>query len=76
MLKAAIPQPAPVPGRREVMKYVIQDIQARAKMGERKYGTKLTTHNGRVALWDAYQEAIDLVVYLRQEILEREDDNG
>jgi len=40
-----------------------------------KYGTYLQTHNGRDALWDAYQEAMDLCMYLRQAILER-DGNG
>jgi hypothetical protein len=32
----------------------------------------LRAHNGRVALVDAYQEALDLAVYLRQEVAERE----
>jgi len=55
---------------------VLADIQARVEAGEAKYGTKLMTHNGRDPLWDAYQEAIDLVMYLRQAILEREDGLG
>jgi hypothetical protein len=54
-----------------VLGYVVHDIGERARMGERKYGTVLRTHNGRDALWDAYQEALDLCMYLRQEILER-----
>jgi hypothetical protein len=41
-------------------------------MGHKKYGTYLHTFNGRDPLWDAYQEAIDLVMYLRQVILEKE----
>ena len=44
---------------------VLADIQARVEMGMEKYGTKLQTFNGRDALWDAYQEAIDLAMYLR-----------
>lgn len=69
-------QPPPKPGREVVADYVLADIQARVEAGEAKYGTKLMTHNGRDPLWDAYQEAIDLVMYLRQAILEREDGLG
>lgn len=69
---AAIPQPPPQPGRVDVADYVLADIQERVAMGQRKYGTKLQTFNGRDALWDAYQEVLDLVMYLRQAILERE----
>jgi len=36
-----------------------------------KYHTYLLTHNGRDALIDAYQEALDLAMYLRQAIEER-----
>lgn len=36
-----------------------------------KYGTPLQANNGRNPLIDAYQEALDLCVYLRQEIEER-----
>jgi hypothetical protein len=65
-------EPDPRGGRREVAAQVLADIQARVDAGERKYGTKLMTHNGRDALMDAYQEAIDLVMYLCQAIMERE----
>jgi hypothetical protein len=50
------------PGEKVVADYVLADIQARVDTGQEKYGTKLMTHNGRDALWDAYQEAIDLVM--------------
>lgn len=69
---ADIPQPAPKPGQQMVMWAVISDLQARAEMGKKKYGGYLMTHNGRDALMDAYQEALDLVMYLRQAILERD----
>lgn len=49
---------------------VVQDMVARNQQGIEKYGTPLQTFNGRNALWDAYQEALDLVVYLRQRIEE------
>ena len=50
---------------------VIIDMQARDKTGRERYGTPLQANNGRDALIDAYQEALDLVVYLRQAIEER-----
>lgn len=69
-------EPDPKPGKTEICPLVIADIEARAKEGEKKYGTRLQSRNGRDALMDAYQEAIDLVMYLRQAIEEREEANG
>jgi hypothetical protein len=66
-------EPAPQGGQVDVADYVLADIQDRIEMGCKKYGTKLQTFNGRNALWDAYQEALDLVMYLRQAILETEE---
>lgn len=66
-------QPVPKRGDRVVVDIVVADIRERAEAGLRKYGTYLETNNGRNALWDAYQEAIDLVMYLRQALLEQED---
>lgn len=51
---------------------VIADMRARDDLGINKYGTRLKPLNGRDALVDAYQEALDLAVYLKQAILERE----
>lgn len=73
MSNAATHEPLPLPGRVPVADLVLADIQSRVDMGFRKYGTKLMTHNGRDPLWDAYQEAIDLVMYLRQAIAERDE---
>lgn len=70
--KAATPQPPPHSGKLTVIDYVLADMTERAAAGVRKYETHLQTHNGRDALWDAYQEAMDLCMYLRQAILERE----
>lgn len=53
---------------------VKEDIKERDRIGTKKYGTRLQAFNGRNALKDAYQEALDLVVYLRQAIYEREND--
>jgi len=66
-------QPQPRGHGKIVADYVRRDIDARVERGARKYGTPLRTHNGRDALWDAYQEALDLVFYLRQAILERDE---
>jgi len=68
---AATPQPDPQPGQENVGAQVLADIQARIEMGQEKYGTVLQTFNGRDALEDAYQEAIDLVMYLKQEMMEK-----
>jgi len=51
---------------------VLNDFQNRDSEGRRKYGTPLQPFNGRDALIDAYQEALDLTVYLRQAIYERD----
>jgi hypothetical protein len=69
---ASLPQPPPTGDGQKVADYVLKDIQERVDMGHKKYGTYLHTFNGRDPLWDAYQEAIDLVMYLRQVILEKE----
>ncbi|WP_051327187.1 hypothetical protein [Desulfatibacillum aliphaticivorans] len=71
--KAAIRQPKPTRERPgvEVLPEVIKDLEARIQVGIKKYGEPLTTHNGRDALLDAYQEVLDLAVYMKQEILER-----
>jgi hypothetical protein len=64
------PQNQPRPGKLSVADFVLEDIRQRIEDGIEKYGTPLQTFNGRNALWDAYQEALDLVFYLRQAILE------
>lgn len=68
---ATAPQPAPTGDGLCVWDLVIQDMQARDAKGARRYGTPLRTDNGRDALVDAYQNALDLVVYLRQALAER-----
>jgi hypothetical protein len=51
---------------------VIQDMEARKEFGLKKYGTILQAHNGRNALKDAYEEILDLAVYLRQALEEQD----
>ena len=67
------PEPPPTPGDAEVWPLVLEDIAERDRMGRAKYGQPLSTHDGRDSLVDAYQEALDLVVYLRKAIAERDD---
>jgi hypothetical protein len=65
-------QPAPTHNAlTPVWDLVIQDMQERNQVGIQRYGTPLQPFNGRDALVDAYQEALDLAVYLRQAIAER-----
>ena len=49
---------------------LIEDMQNKDRAGAVKYGTRLQGFNGRNALVDAYQEVLDLAVYLRQKIWE------
>jgi len=51
---------------------VTADLADRYKLGLERYGMPLRPFNGRDSLIDAYQEAIDLVMYLRQAIYERD----
>ena len=46
------------------------EILARRAAGIEKYGIELTSHNGRRPLVDAYQEVLDLIVYLAQADME------
>lgn len=70
---AAAAQPDPEPNANTpIADLVIADVRARQAIGQRRYGTDLQAHNGRDALADAYQEAIDLAMYLRQALEERD----
>lgn len=51
---------------------VVDDMYARDAEGVKRYGTRLQPKNGRDAAVDAYQEALDLAVYLRQFLYERD----
>lgn len=51
---------------------VIADMTTRDGVGRQRYGTPLQPHNGRDALRDAYEESLDLAVYLRQALFERD----
>ena len=65
-------QPLPtVSDRPFVQRLVIADIEDRIKIGVERYGTPLQTFNGRNADLDAYEEAMDLTIYLKQRLIER-----
>lgn len=45
---------------------LVQRMAARDALGRERYGTSLQTGNGRDALMDALEEALDLCAYTRQ----------
>ena len=52
---------------------VQEDIEARAQLGEKKYGGRLEvgSRNNMISpLQNAYEEVLDLALYLKQELLE------
>lgn len=63
-------QQPPQLSRGDVWLLVIKDMEERRIHGIEKYGTPVQPFNGRDPLVDAYQEALDLCVYLRQAIVE------
>jgi hypothetical protein len=73
------PQPAPTAGQGEELwpliygnealalpEWLVADMAERHRAGVAKYGVPLRVWNGRDAVVDAYQEALDLVVYVQQ----------
>lgn len=56
----------------DIQTLVIEDINKRREVGIQRYGTALQPFNGRDALRDAYEEAIDLTMYLKQLMVERD----
>lgn len=70
---AADPEPSPTKSKYpHVWDMVVSDMHMRDRFGSHKYGTALQPFNGRDPLVDAYQEALDMCVYLRQAIYERD----
>lgn len=65
------PEPMPTPNQLPAMwPMVIADMQARDAEGRQHYGTPLQPFNKRNPAVDKYQEALDLVVYFRQQLFE------
>ena len=68
-MSANTPQPKPkTTTSTAVWDLVIADMKERDHIGRAKYGVPLQHDNGRDHLVDAYQEALDLAVYLRAAI--------
>jgi hypothetical protein len=66
-------QPPPMPNNNPaVWDLVMQDMKDRDQVGRIRYGTPLQPNNGRDQLADAYQESLDLAVYLRAALYERD----
>lgn len=65
------PDPETNENQTDVTSEVVKDLEKRAEYGKEQYGTRLKSGNGRDALLDAYEEALDLCVYLKQELIER-----
>lgn len=58
-------QPLPVgTDEEDTQSVVMRLIAARRELGIRRYGQALQPSNGRDSLWDAFEEALDLTVYL------------
>lgn len=55
-----------------IQELVINDMGNRLAIGIQRYGTGLQAGNGRDMLRDAYEEALDLCVYLRGAMFERD----
>lgn len=55
-----------------VLAAVISDLRSRAAAGNERYGGPMLPHDGRDTLREAYEEALDLAMYLGQSLLERE----
>jgi hypothetical protein len=65
------PMPVPTDGP-SMHDLVAADLAGRKAFGLARYGSLLQAHNGRRALQDAYEEILDLAVYLKQHLVELE----
>lgn len=52
---------------------VVEDMKKRDQFGLRKYGKHLQPNDGRDTIVDAYEESLDLCVYLKKAIIERDE---
>lgn len=65
-----------VPGHGTIHNAVRADIDAREAQGDREYGKPHRLRNGLDGLAEAYEEALDMAFWLRQEIEERKLDEA
>jgi hypothetical protein len=64
-------EPGSLGMRASIQALVRRDLEERERLGIERYGTPLRPHNGRNALQDAYEEALDLACYLKQALIEQ-----
>lgn len=57
------------PHEAQLLELLATDMEGRDAFGRQKYGMPVRVDNGRDHLTDAYQEALDLCVYLKAEDL-------
>jgi hypothetical protein len=57
--------------RRTIFDLVRTELEARDRIGWEQHHRPLLAHDGRDSLSEAYEEALDLVVYLRKALAER-----
>lgn len=66
-------QPLPTPNDLPLVADALRGyIEDRKQVGIERYGVALQPHNGRDALRDAFEEAVDLATYLAQVLIERD----
>lgn len=68
-------QEARMQKNKPVVAQVMIDLTERMEIGIKTYGEALRANNGRDALQDAYEEALDLACYLKQAMIERDNEN-
>lgn len=52
---------------------VIKDMKTRNETGQQKYGVYLKTNTGENMLQHAYEEALDLAVYLKTRMIQEQE---
>lgn len=75
LVMADVRDPEKIPGGMVPFVYpgiMLATMAEREQFGLKKYGVPVQAHNGRDALIDAVQEALDLIVYLKQALIEKE----
>ncbi|MGZ7642453.1 hypothetical protein [Vibrio parahaemolyticus] len=65
------PEPKAQVNSKAVVPEVMKDLTDRLAKGVETYGTPLTSHNGRDALQDLYEELLDAACYVKQLMMER-----
>jgi hypothetical protein len=70
VLKKGVRGHANLPPRPELHKAIVADMRDRDKLGRERYKTPLQAGNGRDSIVDAYQETLDLRVYIENADLE------